>query len=655
MWEQLHADITQASQEIAAVAKYDDAIFAAFRVVEAKLQARVCSQSIGQALVTEAFDGNPPRIHISEDPRDRQGIQQLFSGALSHIRNDRGHKKAPLTPCESLEDCFLYLRFASFLLYLLAKDKNTFPRIDGVRLLGTLEEPRVELRGVNFAGSRVSVTAGQAETIVVRNSPITLEALLPPEFSGNIKVVVDGKASGETFCDASFLGKRPENYFEILAADVTVYSDANAVNKRPQVVGLLLRTKEGPREFLRIVPTYPNIYHPGFYVSHGPFQAGTSVGETWYRDPVTGCIEYAWTGSMIFSPRVIGTVEPFRFGGISILPKSVQTQVGENRNLRVIGWGRSGVAQEELDVTDKVTWRNVDSSVAFVQRGVLIPKKLGKARAECVWEGFVAQVDISVGQVPRGEQTVYFQGMRGLQQIRFDQDDALYICNQGPSVFRLDKSGGFEEVLRIPVRPGAVAYIDCLAVDRKKNLYVNDIARRAVFKFEWDGKAYVNSTEVARTLSGPKKSIEISATGDVFVTVMGPPGQGWIVRQGTNGEESSFAVKGMPTSLALDSEDNIYVPPVGGSSVLVYRPDGTLIKEIPYEIEDSVCDILVGSDGSIYLACFRGRIMRITGTEPNWHIDVLPGHFGNLGGIAMDSRGRLYVSDFAGDSIHVLF
>src|ERR1039457_1130265 len=102
---------------------------------------------------------------------------------------------------------------------------------------------------------------------------------------------------------------------------------------------------------------------------------------------------------MIFRPAVIGAVEPLKFGGVSILPKAVQTQIGENRSLRVFGWGRSGVAQQEMDVTDKVSWRTVDTSVAFVQRGALIPKGLGSTRAECDWEGFVAQVDISVGQV----------------------------------------------------------------------------------------------------------------------------------------------------------------------------------------------------------------------------------------------------------------
>ena len=657
MWEQIHPEIVQASQEIAKAGKYDDAIFAAFRVIEAKVQERVGSQSIGQPLITEAFDGNPPQVHISSDPRNRRGIQELFSGALSHIRNDRGHKKAPLTPCESLHDCVLYLGFASFLLYLLAKDRNIFPRIEGVRLLGTAEEPRAELRGINFGGSQVSVAAEDAQASVVRQAHTVLEVLLPRQFYGNLRVLVDGKPSGEVFCDVSFLGKQPENYYEVTAADLPLYSDAKAVKKRLDVVGLLLRVSEGPHEFVRIVPTYRNRYRAGSYVTHGPYEHGINIGETWYTDPATGVVEYAWTSSVVAVPNVVGVVNTLKFGGISIVPKSVQTQVGENRCFRVLGWGRDGPVQKELDVTDRVKWKSINSSIAFVRQGIIIPKSLGKTRFECELEGFVASADVSVEHIPRGERTVYFQGLRGLQQIRFDRDDSLYICNQGPSVFRLDKTGSFEEVLRISTSPQVPYYVDCLAVDAKKNLYISDISRRAAFRFEWDGHGYVNPIEIGRTVAGPKKGIAVTDSGDVFVAVMGPPGQGWIVRQKLNGEELSFPSHGMPISLAAGPGGNIYVLTAGGSSILLYRPDGTVTGEIPHQAKDSAwSDILVGKGGVIYLAGFHtGRILRISGTEPDWHVETLPHHFGTPGGIAMDSRERLYVSDFAGNSIHVVY
>jgi hypothetical protein len=222
-------------------------------------------------------------------------------------------KGLPLRHASLLDDCVLYLGFASFLLYLPAKDRNTFPQIDSVRVLGTPEEPRAELRGINLVGSQVTVNAAGKQATVVR----------------------------------------------LIATEVPLYSDATASTKRPDVVGLLLRSSEASREFLRIVPTYPNRYKAGCYVTHGPHVAGSGVGETWYRDPVSGKIEYAWTGSLVIAPNNLGNVGTFKFGGISILPQSVQTQIGENRCLRVTGWGRDGPIQKESDVTDRVRWKNI--------------------------------------------------------------------------------------------------------------------------------------------------------------------------------------------------------------------------------------------------------------------------------------------------------
>jgi streptogramin lyase len=656
MWEQIHPEIIKASKEIAQTGKFDDAIFAAFRVVEATIQERISSKSIGEALVADALDGTAPRINISSDARDQQGIRDLFSGALRNIRNDRGHKRAPFTPCESLESCVLYLSLASLLLHLLTKDKNTFPRIDGLRVYGTAEHPRAELRGINFAGSHVAAIAGTEQVSVVRNAPTVLEILLPESFSGNIAVRVDGKLSGEVFCDASSLGKQPDSYYEVIAAELPLYSDLKASQKRPDVVGLLLRATEISREFINIFPTRTNRYKAGQYVSHGPTEPTNVIGETWYIDPSTGRTEYAWTGSLVFAPNVVGVVGTFKLGGISVLPRSVQTQVGENRCLHVSGWGRNGPAQQERDVTNQVEWTNIESSVAFVNKGIVVPKKLGRANAECKYQGFVASVEISVEHILRGQRTTYFQGLKRLQQIRFDNDDSLYICNQGPSVFRLDKTGSFQEVVRISTSARAASGVDCLALDADKNLYVNDISKSAAFRFEWDGKTYANPIEIAHIASGAKKGIVVADSGDVFIAVMGPV-QGWIVRRDGRGNETSFPVSETPLWLAVGPGGNLYMPVTARSSIFVYRPDGALIDQIPYQVANSsVSDILIDKNGVIYLAFFQsGRILRINHTGSLWHADFLPQTFGTPGGIAMDSRGRLYVSDFVTNSIEVIY
>ena len=534
---------------------------------------------------------------------------------------------------------------------------RTFPRIDNLRILGTAEDPRAEVRGINLVGADVTATAGEMATTIVRNGPTIVEMLLPNSFVGSVSVCVDGKRSNEAFCDATYLGKQPDPYNEVLAAELTLYSDAKALTKRAGIVGLLLRSGGMTRELVTIVPTYPNRYKAGHYVTQGPYVPSTSVGESWYIDPESGQIEYAWTGSMIMEPSTIGPVSKFKLGGISILPNSVHTQLGENRCLRVSGWGRDGTIQKDFDVTERVKWRDMDPSVAVVCDGIVHPKKLGRARAECELNGYVGSVQISVEHLLRGQQTKYFQGLRHLQQIRFDNEDNLYICNQGPSVFRLDRAGMFSEVLRISSSPRAAAGIDCLAVDSHKNLYVNDVSKQAAFKFSWDGEGYVNPIQIAAGIDGAKKGFAVTDSGDIFVAVMGSPNQGWIVRREANGKETSFPVKGTPIWLAAGTDGNIYVPLVHSAMVVAYRPDGPVADEIPYNIkESSVCDILVDKKGVIYMPFFHtGRILRIGFGGLLWQAEFLPQTFGTPGGIAMDSHGRLYVSDFTGNSIDVVY
>ncbi len=656
MWELLHADIVSESRSIAEAGKFDEAIFAAFKFIEATIQERISSRSIGDTLIVEAFEGASPRIDISSDSRDQRGIQNLFSGAMSNIRNDRGHKKKPLTPCETLNDCILYLGFASFLLYLLAKDRNTYPKISGLRVLGTAEEPRAELRGLNFVGSQVLVTAAGKPVTVVRSERELLEVLLPKHFYGDIAVSVDGKPGGDVYCDANSRIS-PESHYEVVAVELPLYSDSKASMKRHDVVGLLLKANEAGREFLRIVPTKPNQYSAGCYVTHGPYSSGSGVGETWYIDADTGRSEYAWTSSAIAEPNVLGPAGNFKLGGISIAPNVVHTQVGENRCLRVVGWGRDGSIRKDLDVSDRVKWKNSNSSFAHVNGGVVIPKKLGSVRAECELDGFVASVEISVEHLVRGQRTTYFQGLRRLQQIRFDRDDSLYICNQGPSVYRLDKTGAFTEVLRISTNPMAAYGISSVAIDQSKNLYVNDISKHTAYKFSWNGHAYANPEEIAKIVTGAKQSIAVLNSGEVFVAVMGAPHKGWIVRRAPSGEEKAIEVDGMPIWMAAGPDNRIYLPVANGSSVLVYEADGTLADRIILDNRgSSVSDLLVDKDGAIYMALFRtGEIIRIKSVGSTWHSEVIATNFGTPGGIAADSHGRIYVSDFAGDSIDVIY
>jgi hypothetical protein len=63
-WEALHPEVLRAARDIAKAGKFDDAIFAAFRCVEAEIQNRIGSAGIGSNLLDEAYDGPSPKVDI---------------------------------------------------------------------------------------------------------------------------------------------------------------------------------------------------------------------------------------------------------------------------------------------------------------------------------------------------------------------------------------------------------------------------------------------------------------------------------------------------------------------------------------------------------------------------------------------------------------
>ena len=89
----------------------------------------------------------------------------------------------------------------------------------------------------------------------------------------------------------------------LVEAVVPVYEDPQAASRRMDVMGLVLKTipPDGGDSHFRIFPTTRTDYEKGKQVSWewGPRQ----WGESWYRDPGTGEVKYAWTSSLEFVGR----------------------------------------------------------------------------------------------------------------------------------------------------------------------------------------------------------------------------------------------------------------------------------------------------------------------------------------------------------------
>lgn len=652
-WQLLDPEVRTASQAIVAALKYDDAIFAAFRLVEAKLQHSTQSNAIGQALISEAFDGPAPRVDIASDARDRESIRQLFSGAFGHIRNDRGHKSAPSLPCPNAAVCVQYLSTASLLLHFLAQDRNLRPQINGIRLFGTQERPFLEMRGERLDKVQ-AVFAGELNITVLRQSESVIEVAPPARFHGVIRLKTPADQLLEVECNASAF-TQADNFYEVTAADIPLFSDAQCKVMRSDVVGMSVKAHEGGRQFVRIQPTEPGKYRVGQYVTHGPFLETHIVSETWYVDPVTAKPRSAWYGSMVSRPEVIGSVGKRRYFSIHIFPTDIRVGPSEKRALQVRAVFTEGGVKNDEDVTARVTWSTSDESTAFVKAGVLHAKNFGDAVIEAKWESLISSSNVRCSSLLKRTPITYFQGIRRLQQLSFTASDNLYFVNQSEFVYKLTPDGKFSVAARLPMEDSEVAGIDCIHMQSENVMLVNLVSGGHCFKLTRKGDFFQDPTPLAPSLLGTKKSMASFADGTLWIAVMAAPTGGKLVKIDPNGVETAFDTPDTPIYLASGPGNHLFVPSRNLNAVLVFNAHGEIVERIPVQEPDSISGIFVDTAGTIYLSTFyNGKVIRLERTEGGYTEQCIASGLGILGGIAADSNDRLFVSDFTGDSIWML-
>jgi uncharacterized protein (TIGR02391 family) len=116
--EGLHPEVSAAAGVLFADGHYPEAVFAAFKAVEARIMSLSPMSKSGSKLMGAVFSGTPAKLDITtttgQNAQDeREGFKLLFMGAVQGIRNPRGHGERPAdTPEEAIE----YLALASMLM-----------------------------------------------------------------------------------------------------------------------------------------------------------------------------------------------------------------------------------------------------------------------------------------------------------------------------------------------------------------------------------------------------------------------------------------------------------------------------------------------------------------------------------------------------------
>jgi Protein of unknown function (Hypoth_ymh) len=229
---------------------YDDAVFAAFRLIEHAVQDRTRIAAIGDTLVKQAFRDARTRIQISTRPQDAERLIEVFGGALGLLKGDRSHKATPAVPCRTLESCLRLLAWASALLDLLDRDLAIAPDVRGSRYLGDTME-----LWVDRAGAQPQIwLAGEWRRLLRRASDTMLVIDTTTVAPGDHELyVVDGLRQSRSLPVHVPRPYGVGSWYRVIEIAIPLLADAQGQHSR-DVSGMRLLAYEGGVVTERIVP-----------------------------------------------------------------------------------------------------------------------------------------------------------------------------------------------------------------------------------------------------------------------------------------------------------------------------------------------------------------------------------------------------------------
>ena len=254
-----------------------------------------------------------------------------------------------------------------------------------------------------------------------------------------------------------------------------------------------------------------------------------------------------------------------------------------------------------------------------------------------------------------------------------------------------------------------------VTVDGGGNVYVGDSANDTIRKLTPIGTNWVvrtiagaagswasaDGTNNAARFSEPY-GVAVDGSGNVYVADMenctirkvAPVGTNWVVSTIAGSAGSFGYADGVgsaarfddPWGVAVDSGGNVYVADYNNSSIRKVTPVGTnwIVSTIAgvYWSSGSAdgpggtarfygpSGIAVGSNGNVYVAdTYNYTIRKLAPTGTNWFVSTIAGLAGSLGyadgtnsrarfaypyGVAVDSRGNVYVADEYNDTVRKL-
>jgi DNA-binding beta-propeller fold protein YncE len=236
--------------------------------------------------------------------------------------------------------------------------------------------------------------------------------------------------------------------------------------------------------------------------------------------------------------------------------------------------------------------------------------------------------------------------------IAIDSSDVVYVA-AGGVIRRFDTSGNV-------LSSWAVAGATGVAIDTSDNVWVT--VGSAIKEF--DNLGTLLGTYGSGVLSGAE-SISVAPSGKVYVA---DTGNGRIQRFSSGGatevewgEYPDAGVPDVPTGIAVDSSDNVYVTKKATDQIQKFDKDGNLLDEFggtgnTAGLLNDPAAIAITPGGYVYVADTNNQRIQEFDTSGNFvrqwgSAGNAQGQFADPAGIAVDAGGNVYVADTGNNRI----
>jgi Protein of unknown function (Hypoth_ymh) len=628
---------------------YDDAIFAAYRRVESRLQERAgLPGTIGDLLVRQAFDEIADPIRISARPQDSQRLIELFCGALGLLKGDRSHKDKPALPCRSMRECLRQLAHASALLDLLDRDIAVAPGLHGFDHRGDTLELWVDRAS---AQSQVWLDDHLCEVISYRPGNLAINVTGIPSGEHDLSIIDGTRASPIT---QIWLAPDPprKGWYRISEVNIPLFSDERGA-QRLDVSGLRLTILESGLETERIVQTSGS-YGVGDYVEwhNTPMLAAPEAGKglleapgpVWMRERPGGPPRQLFVDPGNFDGEPIAPAHEPRLMKVTLEPESLLLRLGEKAALRALGHYTDGVAtwSKPLDNPQVTT---SDDKVAFHGTGTVIAKGYGNATLRAEFDGRYGSAIIQVATHPQGTLADVLTGLPPVAGVAWAQH-SLIVSTRTSELWRLTLDGKYQVAAGIPLDTLSPGGTDTVAAASDGDLAVRLHGRRDILVLD-ASSGYRKSRWVTPGEHGAIMAMTWDAK-DLILALQ----TGVIQRVHPDGSTDSVTTlpQAPPVSIAL-ADNALLVLTSPTSPRLAHIPK---LWHIPLDKPDQAHDLLEDRDpvtantvtwlqGCPYFTDFHGgRILRL---EDSLISEVASG-MKNPAAIAADPDNTIYVAEF---------